>query len=148
MYTRKFLSIICESRRSAHKSVLCTIVDFYAPMVIILPLNERTMEIKGIAIRFSNEIKKPSLSAYLISSDDWPAFILKDRGSLTPLEIPFQELGTTLRIGIDKIVWHYFRPKRNCTYYSSGLLVMCFEYEFLYVRPPPSRCILANIWAV
>ena len=89
------------------------------------------MEIKGIAIRFSNKIKKPSLSAYLISSDDWPAFILKDRGSLAPLEIPLQELGTTLRIGIEKIVWNYLHFKRNCTNYSSGLLVMCFD-EFLY----------------
>ena len=91
------------------------------------------MVILGFGIHFSNEIKNPSLSAYLISSDDWPAFILKDRGSLTPLEIPFQELGTTLRIGIDKIVWNYLQSKRNCNYYSSGLLLMRFdEFFFLY----------------
>ena len=89
-------------------------------MVIILTLNERTMVILGFGIRFSNEIINPSLSAYLISSDDWPAFILKGLGSLTPLEIPFQELGSTVLIGVEKIVWNYLQFKRNCTNYSSG----------------------------
>jgi len=82
-----------------------------------------------IKIKFSEESKKPILSSYLISQEDWYGFIVADFGRLKPFKIHWPGLKTYNWIGIEEKMYvkmqdsleYFYLPasKTSCKHYSS-----------------------------
>ena len=80
-----------------------------------------------VKVRFSQEIKNPMVSAYLISSEDWHGFFLFQFGGLKPFKIPLTELKTVIGISIEQRKYFHVEDAfylplslTNCMDYSSG----------------------------
>ena len=78
-----------------------------------------------VKIGFSQEIKNPILSAYLIHSNDWYGFIVPYFGNMMPFKIPLKDLRILTGIQIEQR--KYFRLQEN--FYLPSTMTKCKNYS-------------------
>ena len=76
-------------------------------------------------IEFSQEVKNPILSAYLIHPEDWYGFMIPYFGKLKPFKIPLTELGTFTGIQIQRRKYFHVQD----TFYLPSSMTKCKNYD-------------------